>query len=122
MGSVAWLDRHRSEANMRRQPVNRSELTGRNYHFITTRYNSRRAKIKLMNNDRPEDKPSATPDWQRQPPPWWRYFAWIVAFAIFIAVKLINAARRTLEGEPAAAPPPENIQLLREIRDLLAKR
>ena len=46
----------------------------------------------------------------------------IVAFAIFVAVKIINTARARLEGQPSAAPPPENILLLREIRDSLAKR
>jgi large conductance mechanosensitive channel len=48
----------------------------------------------------------------------------IVAFAIFLAVKMINTARERLETKkdaPAAAPP-EDILLLREIRDALAKR
>lgn len=43
----------------------------------------------------------------------------IVAFAIFLVVKGINALRRKEEGAPA--PPPENIVLLREIRDALKR-
>ncbi|HRO63542.1 large-conductance mechanosensitive channel protein MscL [Thermomonas sp.] len=46
----------------------------------------------------------------------------IVAFAIFIAVKAINAMHK--KPEPAPAPPaadPEDVLLLREIRDLLKK-
>jgi large conductance mechanosensitive channel len=48
----------------------------------------------------------------------------IIAFAIFMVVKAINAARARFEKkqEEAAAPPPEDVMLLREIRDLLAKR
>ncbi|MBM3115436.1 large conductance mechanosensitive channel protein MscL [Jeongeupia naejangsanensis] len=44
----------------------------------------------------------------------------IVAFAIFLVVKAMNKLKRE---EPAAAPasPPEDVQLLREIRDLLKK-
>lgn len=48
----------------------------------------------------------------------------IVAFAIFVVVKMINTARAKFEKKedsPAAAPP-EDILLLREIRDSLAKR
>jgi large conductance mechanosensitive channel len=44
----------------------------------------------------------------------------IIAWAIFVAVKLINRLRR---DEPAAAaPPPRQEALLEEIRDLLKKR
>lgn len=52
----------------------------------------------------------------------------IVAFAIFVAIKAMNAAKRAREEEPAeAAPeaPPEpsaEAKLLGEIRDLLSKR
>ncbi len=47
----------------------------------------------------------------------------IVAFAVFLLVKGINRLTRKQEaGAPDAPPPPENIVLLREIRDLLAKR
>jgi large conductance mechanosensitive channel len=49
----------------------------------------------------------------------------IVAFAIFMFIKLMNEARRRFEKEKAAAPPPEpseEVKLLREIRDQLAKR
>lgn len=46
----------------------------------------------------------------------------IVAFAVFLLVKAINAAKRKEEEKPAApAAPPEDIVLLREIRDSLAK-
>lgn len=46
----------------------------------------------------------------------------IVAFVIFLVVKGINTARRKIEGEPAAAAPPEDVKLLREIRDALVKK
>jgi large conductance mechanosensitive channel len=47
----------------------------------------------------------------------------IVAFVLFLVVKGVNAARRKEEAQPAAAPapPPEDIKLLTEIRDLLKK-
>lgn len=50
----------------------------------------------------------------------------IVAMAVFLLVKAVNKARDALdrdEEEAAAAPkpPPEDIQLLREIRDALQK-
>jgi large conductance mechanosensitive channel len=46
----------------------------------------------------------------------------IVAFALFIIVKQINklAAPRVVE-KPGDPPPPEDIRLLREIRDALVK-
>ncbi len=47
----------------------------------------------------------------------------IVAFAIFMMIKLINAAKRKEEAAPATpAPPSEDIVLLREIRDELKRR
>jgi large conductance mechanosensitive channel len=49
----------------------------------------------------------------------------IIAFSIFLAVKVINRLRREEEASPAAqaqpAPPPEDIVLLREIRDALKR-
>jgi large conductance mechanosensitive channel len=46
----------------------------------------------------------------------------IIAFAIFIAVKAINKFKRQEEVTPAApAPTPEDIVLLREIRDALKR-
>lgn len=48
----------------------------------------------------------------------------IVAFALFMVVKLVNTAKKKFEKEQeaaAAASPPEDVVLLREIRDLLAK-
>lgn len=46
----------------------------------------------------------------------------IVAFAIFMMIKLMNSLQKKKEEAPAAPPPtPEDIQLLREIRDSLAK-
>jgi large conductance mechanosensitive channel len=44
----------------------------------------------------------------------------IIAWVIFLAVKLINRFRRTEEAAPAA--PPRQEQLLEEIRDLLKKK
>ena len=49
----------------------------------------------------------------------------ILAWIIFLMVKAVNNMRKRLEREkPAApaAPPPADVQLLTEIRDLLAKR
>lgn len=47
----------------------------------------------------------------------------ILAWVVFLMVKLINKMRRKEEAEPAKpAPTPEDIQLLREIRDELKAR
>ena len=47
----------------------------------------------------------------------------IVAFAIFLLVKLINRLRRAEEAKPAAPPmPPRQEVLLEEIRDLLRQQ
>jgi large conductance mechanosensitive channel len=47
----------------------------------------------------------------------------IVAAALFVVVKGMNAAKKQEAEAPAAPPaPPEDVVLLREIRDLLAKR
>jgi large conductance mechanosensitive channel len=43
----------------------------------------------------------------------------IVAFAIFLVIKLMNAAKRKEEAKPAAPPPTKDQELLSEIRDLL---
>jgi large conductance mechanosensitive channel len=44
----------------------------------------------------------------------------IVAFAIFMVIKLMNAAKRKEEAKPAAAPPlTKDQELLVEIRDLM---
>lgn len=46
----------------------------------------------------------------------------IVAFAIFMVIKGMNSAKKKEEEAPAApAAPPEDIQLLKEIRDALKK-
>lgn len=48
----------------------------------------------------------------------------IVAFAIFLVIKAMNTAKARFAKEEAAVPsaPPEDVLLLREIRDSLAKR
>jgi len=49
----------------------------------------------------------------------------ILAWIIFLMVKAVNNMRRRLEREKAPAeeaPPPADVQLLTEIRDLLARR
>jgi large conductance mechanosensitive channel len=46
----------------------------------------------------------------------------VVAFVIFLMVKVINHFRRQAEKEPKAAPPPRQEQLLEEIRDLLKRK
>jgi large conductance mechanosensitive channel len=45
----------------------------------------------------------------------------IVAFAIFLLVKAINRMHRKPKAEEAPAAPPEDIVLLREIRDALKR-
>jgi large conductance mechanosensitive channel len=44
----------------------------------------------------------------------------IVAFVLFLVVKAVNAVKETEQAPPAEVP--EEIKLLREIRDSLAKR
>ncbi|HZM34103.1 MAG TPA: large-conductance mechanosensitive channel protein MscL [Burkholderiales bacterium] len=46
----------------------------------------------------------------------------IIAWAIFVAVKVINRLRKKDEDKPPAATPPRQEQLLEEIRDLLKPR
>jgi large conductance mechanosensitive channel len=48
----------------------------------------------------------------------------IVAFAIFVAVKMINRLKRKEEAAPSTPPPPPSRQevLLEEIRDLLKRQ
>jgi large conductance mechanosensitive channel len=47
----------------------------------------------------------------------------IVAFAIFLVIKMINRLKRTEEAAPAAPPPPTREEvLLTEIRDLLKRQ
>ncbi|EKT52883.1 large-conductance mechanosensitive channel protein MscL [Providencia burhodogranariea] len=47
----------------------------------------------------------------------------IVAFAIFLAIKVMNRVRREREAEPAAPPAPSKEEvLLSEIRDLLKEQ
>lgn len=44
----------------------------------------------------------------------------VIAFAIFVALKVLNGMKKKEEAKPAApAAPPEDIVLLKEIRDLL---
>lgn len=49
----------------------------------------------------------------------------LIAFAVFVLVKVINRVKDALDGDeeekPAAPPTPEDVALLREIRDLLKK-
>jgi large conductance mechanosensitive channel len=46
----------------------------------------------------------------------------IIAWAIFVAVKVINRLRKTDEDKPPVATPPRQEQLLEEIRDLLKQK
>jgi len=45
----------------------------------------------------------------------------ILAFVIFLMVKQINRLKHETPPPPTPAAPPEDIQLLREIRDSLKK-
>ncbi len=46
----------------------------------------------------------------------------VIAFVLFLIVKGMNTAQKKADEKPAApAPPPADIQLLTEIRDLLKK-
>ena len=47
----------------------------------------------------------------------------IIAFAVFLIIKLVNRLKREEEKvEEAPAPTPEDVELLREIRDLLKNK
>jgi large conductance mechanosensitive channel len=46
----------------------------------------------------------------------------IIAWAIFMAVKVINRLRKKDEDKPPVATPPRQEQLLEQIRDLLKQR
>lgn len=46
----------------------------------------------------------------------------IIAFAIFVAIKAINKLKRAEPPAPEPAPEPEDVKLLREIRDALQQR
>ncbi len=46
----------------------------------------------------------------------------IVAFCMFMVIKAMNATRLSQELSPKPADAPEDVRLLREIRDSLAKR
>ena len=48
----------------------------------------------------------------------------IIAFAVFLLVKAVNAMTRSKAAEPPPAPPPipDDIKLLTEIRDALKAR
>jgi large conductance mechanosensitive channel len=45
----------------------------------------------------------------------------IIAFAVFMLLKPVNRLRRLQEKPAAPAAPPEEVQLLRQIRDALSK-
>ena len=45
----------------------------------------------------------------------------LIAFAVFMLIKGVNAFKKKEAKSPNPPPPPEDIQLLTEIRDLLKK-
>jgi len=46
----------------------------------------------------------------------------IVAFCIFLLIKVVNAAKRHADEAPAPQAPSQEVVLLSEIRDLLKQR
>jgi large conductance mechanosensitive channel len=46
----------------------------------------------------------------------------IIAFCVFVLIKLMMLAKKRFEKEQAAAPPPPEVALLTEIRDLLKQK
>jgi large conductance mechanosensitive channel len=47
----------------------------------------------------------------------------VIAFVLFLIIKLMNSAKKKDEAKPAApAPTPADVQLLTEIRDLLKNK
>lgn len=46
----------------------------------------------------------------------------IIGFCVFLLVKAVNSLKKKEEAKPAPAAPPADVQLLTEIRDLLAKK
>lgn len=46
----------------------------------------------------------------------------IVAFAVFLLVKQVNRLKKMSGMEDAVAPPPQDVVLLQEIRDILASK
>jgi large conductance mechanosensitive channel len=46
----------------------------------------------------------------------------IIAFVLFLAIRLINKLKTQEEAKPAPAEVPPDVKLLTEIRDLLARR
>ena len=45
----------------------------------------------------------------------------IVAFVLFLVIKAMNRLKRAEDAAPAPAAPPEDVVLLREIRDLMKR-
>ena len=46
----------------------------------------------------------------------------IIAFVLFLAIRLINKLKMQQDANPAPAEAPADVKLLTEIRDLLARR
>jgi large conductance mechanosensitive channel len=46
----------------------------------------------------------------------------IIAFVLFVTIRMINKLKKQEEAKPAPTEPPADVKLLTEIRDLLARR
>ena len=107
--------------------------TGANFNRLSLKYShvfGNTVDLPKMVNGKPEVDANNAPTMEASDPALLNYGLFlqatldfmIVAFAIFMMIRLMNKLQKKKEEVPAAlAPTPEEIMLLREIRDSLAK-